>query len=340
MMEAAPQPSLIEHVAAFDAGAQVTAAIFAGDAAMLALGEGAIVIVHDGETRRIVAHPDAAILVAASDGRRLVTGGDDGRVVATAPDGAMTEIAHEKGRWIDALAVARGGALAWSAGKTVMARDEKGKIRSLPAPSTPQGLAFAPKGYRLAVSHYNGVSLWFPNTEAAPEALSWKGSHLDVTWSPDGRFIVTSMQENALHGWRLVPDKKDMRMSGYPAKTRSLSWSPDGLWLATSGADAVIVWGFEGKDGPMGKPPRECGVRPARVTRVAFHPNALVVAAGYDDGAILMIRLSDASELLGRRPEPQSSISALAWDTAGKRLAFGAADGKAGILTLPEARRP
>ena len=75
------------------------------------------------------------------------------------------------------------------------------------------GLAFAPKGRRLAIAHYNGATLWFPNTAAAPERLEWKGSHVGVTFSPDGRYLVTAMQESALHGWRLV-DGKHMRMSG------------------------------------------------------------------------------------------------------------------------------
>ena len=57
---------------------------------------------------------------------------------------------------------------------------------------------------RLAVAHYGGVSLWFPNAQAAPEMLAWKGSHLDALFSPDGKFLVTSMQESTLHGWRLV----------------------------------------------------------------------------------------------------------------------------------------
>src|SRR3954447_25289920 len=122
------------------------------------------------------------------------------------------------------------------------------------------------------------------STPPAREPLEWKGSHLDVTWSPDARFLVTSMQENSLHGWRLQPDKGHMRMSGYPAKTRSWSWSHDGHWLATSGADAAIVWPFESKEGPMGKAPRECGARPAKVTRVAFHPKAYALAIGYEDG--------------------------------------------------------
>jgi WD40 repeat protein len=156
-----------------------------------------------------------------------------------------------------------------------------------------------------------------------------------VTVSPDGKFCISAMQENALHGWRIA-DKKDMRMTGYPSKTRSFSWSHDGKWLATSGAEACIVWPFETKDGPMGKGPRECGVRPAKVTRVAFHPGALVLAAGYDDGWVMLFRLSDGAELLVRRSEEKGApISALAWNKDGKRLIFGAEDGSSGLLDLP-----
>ena len=85
----------------------------------------------------------------------------------------------------------------------------------------------------------------------------------------------------------------------------------------------------------MGKAPRECGVRPARVSRVAFHPKALVLAIGYEDGCILLVRLTDASELLARHPAEGSGITALVWDKGGRRLAFGSEDGRAGVLTLP-----
>ena len=201
------------------------------------------------------------------------------------------------------------------------------------APSTVRGLAFLPKGYRLGISHYNGASLWFPNAAAAPEPLNWKGSHLDITVSPDSRFVVTAMQENALHAWR-IPDKKDLRLSGYPAKPRSLSWSFDGHWLATSGADAGIVWPFDSKEGPVNKPPLECGVRASKVSCVAFHPKSLVLAQGYDDGLVLLLRLPDAAELLVR-DAAGFSVTALAWDDHGRRLAFGCADGAAGVLTMP-----
>jgi WD40 repeat protein len=275
-------PSLTDTIAPVDAGAHVVGLAWLRDTVAFAVADGGVVLAKDGATHRVEAHPDAGVLVAAGDGERFVTGGDDGRVAVTGADGSTRTLAEAKGAWIDTLALHAGGAYAFGAGRRVVARDDKGRERTLEVPSAARGLAFAPKGYRLAVSHYNGVSLWFPNLDAAPEALDWKGSHLDVTWSPDGRFVVTSMQENALHGWRLQPDKGHMRMSGYPSKTRCLAWSRDGKWLGTSGAEAAILWPFDSRKArparrrgnagcgprrsrrPPSTRPRRCSPRPTR----------------------------------------------------------------------------
>jgi len=326
--------TLAERVVPVAAGDHVVHAAFLGREACFALSDGTAVFAEIGEERRVSLFADAGLLCAASSRTLLVAGGEDGRIMRLTATGEVSEIGNAQGKWIDAIALAPSGAAAWSAGKTAYARDDKGGLKSFAAPSSIRGLGFAPKGYRVAVSHYNGVSFWFPNTAAAPEFYEWKGSHLDVTLSPDGRFIVTSMQENTLHGWS-VADKKHMRMAGYPSKTRSFSWSADGNWLATSGADAAIVWPFQSKDGPMGKAPRECGIRAAKISQVAFHPKALVLAMGYEDGCVLLCRLTDGSELLVRRAIEGSGITALAWDASGARMAFGAEDGAAGILTLP-----
>jgi hypothetical protein len=152
-----------------------------------------------------------------------------------------------------------------------LAGEEEG-AREFEAPSTVGGLAFLPKGFRLAVAHYNGATLWFPNApQAEPEKLEWKGSHLGATVSPDGRFLVTTMQEPMLHGWRLV-DRKHMRMSGYAARVTSFGWTAGGRWLATSGATQLILWPFQSKDGPMGKQPRLLAPSEHRVAVVACHP--------------------------------------------------------------------
>lgn len=339
-MDAPSAPvSLLQHVTPIEAGGHVLKAAWLGDMPAMALAEGQVVLGQADGRRTVEVHGGAGLNCAAAVERRLVTGGGDGRVCEVGADGQVGELHRDpRGAWIDGIAASPGGAVAWSVGRKVTARDEKGRLKTFDAPSTPQGLAFAPKGYRLAMAHYNGASLWYPNLQTPVEFLEWKGSHLDAVFSPDGRFVVTSMQENALHGWRLAqkPTEKHahMRMSGYPSKTRSFSWSHDGFWLATSGAEAVIIWPFQG-DGPMGKAPRECGVRRARVTQVAFHPGAYVIAAGYDDGCILLIRMTDGSELLARRSIQGSEITAFAWHRSGKKLLFGASDGAAGILDLP-----
>jgi len=331
--------SLTSHVKAIDAGEHVVHAAFLNGKSIFALASGDMLVA--GEGKRVAAHPGATLLVAVSDGKRIVSGGDDGRIVETLSSGETRELGNENGKWIDAVAAREDGAIAWSAAKQVRARDAKGVVKSFDTPSSVRGLAFMPKGYRLALAHYAGVSLWFPNIAGEPDVLKWAGSHLDVTVSLDGAFIVSSMQEKSLHGWR-VADKKDMRMTGYPSKTRSFSWSGDGAWLATSGADACVVWPFQSKDGPIGKPPRECGVREPKVTQVAFHPKSPVIAVGYEDGWILFCRLQDAAELLVRRTEYETGkgwqkfgVSALAWDRDGKQLLFGTENGEAGILTLP-----
>jgi len=328
--------SLTAHVTPLDAGAPVAAAGFLGQIPALALEDGTVLLATPEAEQRIAAHRDASILVAVASGDKFITGGDDGRVVAASQDGGVQEIADEKGKWIDALATRDDGSIAWSSGKNVRSRDPAGGIKTFTAPSSVRGLAFMAKGYRIAIAHYDGATLWFPNATAPPDLFKWKGSHLSITASPDGRFLATAMQENALHAWRAA-DKKDLRMSGYPAKTRSLSWSFDSHWLATSGADAAIIWPFKDKEGPINKAPLECGARSAKVTCVAFHPKSLVVAHGHEDGLLLLCRIPDGAEILARAaPEGGGrAISALAWDDTGRRLLFGAADGAAGLLDMP-----
>ena len=235
-------------------------------------------------------------------------------------------------RWIDNVALHPDGAVAWSAGKTAFVRPPKGEEKSFEVPSTVGGLAFAPKGLRLAIAHYNGVTLWFPNMAANAEVLEWAGSHLGVVFSPDNKFLVTAMHEPALHGWRLA-DGKHMRMTGYPARVRSISWSAGGKALATSGADSVIMWPFGSKDGPMGKEPAMLAPLKAKVTMVACHPKQDILACGYSNGTILMVRTTDGAEVLVRANKGEP-VTALAWNAKGTLLGFADQNGDSGLLEL------
>jgi len=328
-----PLPSLADRVRTIDAGGEtIVGAHFLGETPVFVLGEEALLFApRDGEPRRIVVH-EGGILASTGDKERIVTGGDDGQVVATSADGEHAVIAKDpKSRWIDQVALAPDGSGAWSAGKTAFVKTKKGEERSFDAPSTVAGLAFLPKGFRLAIAHYNGATLWFPNAQGAePQRLEWKGSHLGVTVSPDGRFLITTMQEPQLHGWRIV-DGQHMRMSGYSAQVRSLSWSADGAFLATSGSEQLILWPFDGKNGPMGRQPTILAQNAARVTAVACHPKQPVVAVGYADGKVLLVRTEDGALILVNEANGEP-VSAIAWAVDGQTLCFGTEGGKAGAL--------
>jgi WD40 repeat protein len=326
-------PSVVERARTVQAGAPVVGAhVLADDTAAFVLGEETLLLVKGEEEQRIAVHA-GAILASASDGKRIVTGGDDGKVAATGTTGAIEIIATDrKQRWIDHVAVRSDGTVAWSAGKQAFVRTGKGVEHALDLPSTPGALAFAPKGFRLAIAHYNGATLWFPNIAAEPERLEWKGSHLGATFNPDGRFLVTAMHEPMLHGWRLS-DRKDMRMSGYGGRVRSLGWTADGKWLATSGSTQLVLWPFQAKDGPMGKSPQMFAPTGMLAETVACHPKQPIVAVGYADGLILLVRIDDGAEILARKPGG-APVTALAWSGSGAMLAFGTEDGAAGTIDL------
>ncbi len=69
------------------------------------------------------------------------------------------------------------------------------------------------------------------------------------------------------------------------------------------------------------------------VTSVACHPADEIAAIGYADGMVLACRFADQKEVLLRRPG-KGAISAMGWDKAGRRIAFGTEAGDCGVIDL------
>jgi WD40 repeat protein len=318
---------------AFDA--YVTSALFdKAGRAVFALGDGAVRF-EGGET--VAAH-DGAVLAAAvhPSGEGLVTGGDDGRLVWARASGAE-ELARIPGRWIDAVATsAESKLIAFAAARELHVRDAADPrfARSFIHETSVADVAFDPKGRRLAAATYGGVALWYARIESQkPSVLKWPGSHVATAFSPDGKFLVSAMQDNQLHGWR-VADEKNMRMGGYPAKVKSLAFLAKGNMMATSGANGVVIWPFAGSTGPMGKQAAEVGYdEAALVARVAAAPSLGWVAAGLDDGRVWACDLA-GQKIIPLRAEKGAAITALAMSADGRRVAWGDEDGAAGVAEV------
>ena len=144
-----------------------------------------------------------------------------------------------------------------------------------------------------------------------------EGLALGVAFSPDG-------QPRHLHagagadGWRLATPSTCM--SGYSARALALM---DGRreFLATSGSEQLILWPFDGKDGPMGRQPKLLAALQARVLVVACDPRQPVAAVGYADGAVVLVRVDDGALIEVKAAGP-SPVGALGWDADGESPAF------------------
>ena len=298
-----------------DTGAPVTAGATTGAHVAAGFGDGSVRFFHPAAQPVTVAAHRGAVLCLAPDCQTdfVLTGGDDGRFLRISPEGAVEEIANFGTRWVDCVAAGPGwracssGRVAhvWQAGATAS--------RAFEHPSTVGGLAFDAKGGRLAVAHYGGATVWQRRERRwKASKLVWKGSHGAVSFSPDGKYLVTAMQENALHGWRLR-DKADMRMAGYPAKIKSFAWVGDAPFLATSGADQAVCWPFDGKDGPMRRAPITRAYAGEQLcTAVAGLVGMSGVIAGFSDGCVLAGPLPDDAEDLVVKGSSGSPVAAIA----------------------------
>ena len=302
----------------FKLGIPVTTAVSVGNSIAVGFGDGTVRIFTSGQSSDAIKAHKGIVLCMSKDGNHILTGGDDGRFLKISLDGVVKEIGNFGTRWVDNV-TANNGSLVCSSGKIVYLWSPNNKEPKLfEHNSTVGGIAFDTKGKRLAVSRYDGVTLWKKDytKKWVSSNLIWKGSHNKVSFSPDGKYLVTSMQENAIRCWRLK-DKIDFAMSGYDRKIKSFAFVGETSYLATSGAlgmgvAAAICWPFDGK-GPMGRNPT-CLTYTGNneVTFVESFPSEKAIFAGLSDGSVFLSEIENKNNTIIIRSFTGSEVSAIA----------------------------
>ena len=273
-----------------------------------------------------------AVLALAPDCRErsFLCGADDGVVYQVHATDGLRELVRLTSSWPDRLASHPCGLRAISDGARVRLLDAEGRevAEFGEHPSTVAGLAFASSGRRLAVSHYNGASLWPLNGQRGePQRLHQRGSHLDLSWSSDERFVVTATQEKTLHAWDLVSGQ-DASLGPCINKVKSIDWSADGAWMLASGADTVSGWPFSNGGLPSPAPRMLGRYSEHLIARVCANPRLALAAAGYNDGGLELVSLAARPQRLSLVAPQGTSVVNLAWSPEGNCLLGGDSDGR------------
>ena len=273
-----------------------------------------------------------AVLALTADCRELgfLCGADDGAVYQVHAEDKPRELMQLTRSWPDQLATHPCGLRAVSDGPEVRLLDAEGRPAGVLGehPSTVAGMAFDGSGRRLAVSHYNGVSVWtLDGRFGEPQRLFHRGSHLNLSWSRDGRFVVTATQEKTVHAWDLVAGR-DASLGPCFNKVKALSWSADGAWLLASGADTVSGWPFSDGRLPAAAPRMLGRYSEQLIGNVCANPSFALAAAGYNDGGLELVSLATRPQRHSLVTASSSPFTGLAWSPNGVHLLGGDSDGR------------
>lgn len=204
--------------------------------------------------------------------------------------------------------------------------------------STVADLAWNPCNPREVASVCDGGALLWRLGETKPFGrFDWGGASLVVTWSPDGRWVVTGDQTPSVHLYE-VKRKTPLHIQGFESKVKTFAWLQRGAQLATGGGCVITLWPCHGKEGPNGATPAQLFGHQADVSCLESADDALL-SAGRD--GLALIWLPGKSETPGLLAQVDDEITSLRLSPGHDRLLLGTHQGSLALLLMkPQTKQP
>lgn len=281
-----------------------------------------------------------AVAATAYGKHGFVLGDHAGKLISTTVGGERTPFAALENGAITTLDhAAETGLIACATDKQQIALVSRGTAPRILDHASPIGrLKFSPDGSQLAVAEGKLITLWqVGDVPQKISELATAGQAIALAWSPDQSSLASGYEKRGVVIWD-VDQGDHQSFADYPSPVRSLTWSSDGQVLVTSGAFRVIAWPANPSK-PNGGPPSPNAVETGKpslvaVEAVASHPKRPLIAAGYENGMLIIATVGSRDELV-IKTEGGGAITELEWSGDGGYLAVGTDRGLAAIVELP-----
>ena len=214
-------------------------------------------------------------------------------------EGEIISLVEEED-WFEHIAISSDGRfILASKGKTLYSLEQKDEKYELIAKdnsftSTISDVIFNVDSF--LISNYGGVREYPISNLEEYTLFEWKTSLLNISWSPDKKYIAAGTQENAIHFWPYpLEEEKDFQMGGYQTKVDTILWSADSTQFLVNGVEDVHIWDFS--DGPpFGKSPKilTCGY--GKIIDFVYDGNLLIAVS--EEGIIFYFLPNKSNEFI------------------------------------------
>jgi WD40 repeat protein len=142
-----------------------------------------------------------------------------------------------------------------------------------------------------------------------------------VTFSPDGKRIVSGSLENSPKVWDVATGQEVLSLQGHSGATVCAAFSPDGKQIASGSDDTTVkVW-----DAETGQEILTLKGHSERVWSVAFSPNGKRIVSGSDDKTVKVWNVQTGVEILTIKGHVDT-VWSVAFSPDGKRIVSGSGD--------------
>ena len=266
-----------------------------------------------------VIHPkNSDLILCSSSGIRLLT-----------VEGEIIKLVDEED-WFEHIAISSDGRfILASKGKTLYSLEQKNSSYELiekdaSFTSTISDVIFNVDSF--LISNYGGVREYAVSNLKDYTLFEWKTSLLNISRSPNKKYIAAGTQENAIHFWP-YPLKKDddFQMGGYHSKVDTILWSEDSKKFFVNGLEDLHIWDFS--DGPpFGKSPQIFGCGYGKI--IDFIYNGYLLVAASQEGVIFYFS-PDHSDQFVNIQAIDAEVTCLSFAGTGRNVYVGS---KSGVL--------